>query len=73
MYAWTDAQKTPYNWPHSNIESVYEFLNIDINKLDDGGFHSIKLYWFEKYWNIQIRSFALGFRHQKVLGTSRYR
>ena len=29
---------TIYNWEHSKGDSVYEFLGIDINKLDDGGF-----------------------------------
>ena len=27
-----------YNWEHSKVESVTEFLGIDIKKLDDGGF-----------------------------------
>ena len=27
-----------YNWEYSKGESVYEFLGIDIKKLDDGGF-----------------------------------
>ena len=29
---------TSYNWEHSKGESMSEFLDIDINKLDDGGF-----------------------------------
>ena len=29
---------TSYNWEHSKGESVYEFLEIDIKTLDDGGF-----------------------------------
>ena len=28
-----------HNWVHSKGESVSEFLGIDINTLDDGGFH----------------------------------
>ena len=27
-----------YNWEHSKVESVSEFLGIDIKTLDDGGF-----------------------------------
>ena len=29
---------TSYNWEHSKGESVSEFLGIDINTLDNGGF-----------------------------------
>ena len=29
---------TSYNWQHSKVESVSEFLGIDIKTLDDGGF-----------------------------------
>ena len=28
-----------YNWEHSRVESVSEFLGIDIKALDNGGFH----------------------------------
>ena len=27
-----------YNWEHSKVESVYDFLGIDIKTLDNGGF-----------------------------------
>ena len=32
-----------YNWEHSKGESLSEFLDIDINTLDDGGFQFFKL------------------------------
>ena len=34
---------TSYNWEHSKGESLSEFLDIDINTLDDGGFQFFKL------------------------------
>ena len=35
---------TSYNWEHSNGESLYEFLGIDIQTLDDDRFQFLKLY-----------------------------
>ena len=32
-----------YNWEHSNGESVSEFLGVDTNTLDDGGFQFFKV------------------------------
>ena len=34
---------TSCNWEHSKGDSVSEFLDVDINTLDDAGFHSSRL------------------------------
>ena len=42
-----------YSWEHSKVESVSQFLGIDIKTLDDGGFQFFKLDLSVKYWKTQ--------------------
>ena len=37
-----------YDWEHSKGESLSEFLVIDINTLDNGGFHFCQTGWIRK-------------------------
>ena len=52
-----------YNCEHSEVDSVYDFLDIYIKTLDDGGFHFFKLDLSAKFWTPQGRRILMVCQH----------